>query len=150
MLSVYGDAEVVRWVGDGEPFDRALCERWVEITRADYVKRGYGMFALVERQSGEVIGFGGLVHLYSQTETEIKYALHRGRWGHGFASEAVAALLTYGASRFGLPEVIAATAPENEASHRVLLRAGMRRGAMRQDDDGTFTQLFVWRPVGGT
>jgi RimJ/RimL family protein N-acetyltransferase len=147
MLSVYGDPEVVRWVGNGEPFDRALCERWVEITHADYAKRGYGMFALVERQSGDVIGFGGLVHLYSQTEAEIKYALHRSRWGHGFATEVAAALLAYGATQFGLPDVIATTAPENEASHRVLLRAGMRRGALRRDDGGTFTQLFTWRPA---
>ena len=148
MLSVYGDLEVVRWVGNGEPFDRALCERWVEITHADYAKRGYGMFALVERQSGEVIGFGGLVHLYSQTEVELKYALHRSRWGQGFATEAAAALLAYGAAQFGLTEIIAATAPENEPSHRVLLRAGMLRGALRRLDDGTFTQLFVWQPAG--
>jgi RimJ/RimL family protein N-acetyltransferase len=147
MLSVYGDPEVVRWVGNGEPFDRALCEKWVEITRADYAKRGYGMFALVERQSSQVIGFGGLVHLYSQTEVEIKYALHRSRWGHGFATEAAAALLAFGATQFGVSEIIATSAPENEASHRVLLRAGMQRGALQRDDDGTFTQLFTWRPT---
>ena len=146
MLSVYGNPDVVRWVGNGEPFDRALCEKWVEITTAEYAKRGYGMFALLERRSGEVIGFGGLVHLYSQTEAEIKYALHRSHWGRGFATEAAAALLAYGATQFGLPQVIATTAPENEASHRVLLRAGMQRGALRRDEDGTFTQYFNWRP----
>jgi [ribosomal protein S5]-alanine N-acetyltransferase len=146
MLSVYGDPEVVRWVGNGEPFDRALCERWVEITHKDYATRGYGMLALVERESGNVVGFGGLVHLESQTEAEIKYALHRSRWGHGLATEAAAALLALGAARFGLPIVIAATALENEASQRVLLKVGMRRGALRRNEDGTLTQLFAWRP----
>ena len=145
MLSVYGDREVVRWVGDGEPFDRALCEKWIDITHTDYVTRGYGTFALVERASGAVIGFGGLVHLGGQTQAEIKYALHRSRWGQGFATEAAAALLAYGASEFGLSEVIATTAPENESSHRVLLKAGMQRGALRRNEDGTLTQLFVWR-----
>jgi RimJ/RimL family protein N-acetyltransferase len=85
MLSVYGDPEVVRWVGNGEPFDRALCEKWIGITHQDYATRGYGMLALVERRSGEVVGFGGLVYLDSQTEAEIKYALHRSRWGRGHA-----------------------------------------------------------------
>ena len=145
MLSVYGDREVVRWVGDGEPFDRALCEKWVDITHQDYASHGYGMFALVERESHVVVGFGGLVHLGGQTKVEIKYALHRTLWGQGFATEAAAALLAYGASEFGLSEVIATTAPENESSHRVLLKAGMRRGALRRNEDGTFTQLFVWR-----
>ena len=146
MLSVYGDQQVVRWVGNGEPFDRALCEKWVEITHKDYATRGYGMFALVERRSGEVVGFGGLVHLGDQSQVEIKYALHRSRWGHGYATEAATALLVFGAAQFCLSEVIATAAPENKASHRVLLKAGMQRGALRRNEDGTFTQLFVWRP----
>jgi ribosomal-protein-alanine N-acetyltransferase len=146
MLGLYSDPEVVRWVGNGEPFDRSLCEKWIGITRADYAKLGYGMFALVERQSGDVIGFAGLVHLYSQADVELKYALRRDRWGQGFATEAASALLMYGANQFGLSYVIATTAPENEASHRVLLRAGMQRGDLLHEKDGTVTQLFSWRP----
>jgi [ribosomal protein S5]-alanine N-acetyltransferase len=145
MLGVYGDPEVVRWVGDGEPLDRALCEKWIAVTHQNYATRGYGMFALVQRESGQVVGFGGLVHPGGQPEAEIKYALHRSSWGQGFATEAASALLAYGASVFGLTEIIATTAPENEASHRVLLKAGMARGALRENDDGTFTQLFVWQ-----
>jgi L-amino acid N-acyltransferase YncA len=64
----------------------------------------------------------------------------------GYATEAAAALLTYGASHFGLTEVIATIAPENEASHRVLLKVGMERGALRRNEDASFTQLFAWRP----
>ena len=146
MLSVYGDPEVVRWVGNGETFDRTLCEKWIKIPHQDYATRGYGMLALVERHSGEVVGFGGLVYLESQTEAEIKYALHRSHWGRGFATEAAVALLAFGAAQFGLAEVIATAASENEASQRVLLKAGMQRRALRRNEDGTFTQLFVWRP----
>ena len=146
MLGVYGDREVVRWVGDGNPLDRALCERWVKVTHGNYETRGYGMFALEERESDSIVGFCGLVHPGGQAEAEVKYALHRSRWGKGFATEAVSALLPYGASRFGLTEIIATAAPENEASHRVLLKAGMQRGALRRNEDGSFTQLFVWRP----
>lgn len=146
MLGVYGDREVVRWVGDGEPLDRTLCEKWVEVTVNNYATRGYGMFVLVDRESGAVVGFAGLVHPGGQPEAEIKYAFHRGHWGQGLATEAASALLAYGASQFGLAEVIATAAPENEASHRVLLKAGMQRGALRENDDGSFTQLFAWHP----
>ncbi len=146
LLCVYGDQEVVRWVGDGEPLNRALCEKWVEVTLNNYATRGYGMFVLFDRESGAVVGFAGLVHPDGQPEVEIKYAFHRSHWGQGFATEAASALLAYGASHFGQAEVIATTAPENEASHRVLLKAGMQRGALRENDDGTFTQFFVWHP----
>jgi RimJ/RimL family protein N-acetyltransferase len=145
MLAVYGDPEVVRWVGDGTPIDRAGCEKWLHITDRNYATRGYGMVALVERHSGVVVGFCGLVHPGGQEAAEIKYALHRDWWGKGLATEAAKALLTYGASHFGLSYVIATTAPENEASHRVLLKAGMERGELERNDDGSFTQLFVWR-----
>jgi RimJ/RimL family protein N-acetyltransferase len=145
MLAVYGDPEVVRYVADGKPLDRARCEQWIEVTLRNYVTRGYGMVALAERTNGSVIGFCGLVHPAGQVEPEIKYALRRDCWGQGFATEAAIGLLGY-ARQLALPRVIATTDPENESSHRVLLKAGMGRGELRRNDDGSFTQLFHWSP----
>lgn len=144
MFLVYGDAEAMRWVGDGRPLERAQCEEWIGVTLRNYATRGYGMVAIVERASDEVVGFCGLVHPGGQPDAEIKYALRRDRWGRGYATEAASALLAWGAATFGLREVIATTAPGNTASHHVLLKAGMRRGELRPNADGSHTQLFVW------
>ena len=144
MLAIYGDPEVVRWVGDGTPLDRAGCEKWVAVTQRNYAAYGYGMVALVERVSEAVVGFCGLVHPGGQPEAEIKYALHRDWWDKGLATEAAVALLAYGAAHLGLGHVIATTAPENAASHNVLRKAGMERGELRHEDDGSVTQVFVW------
>lgn len=149
MHAVYGDADAMRWVGDGRPLDRSRCVEWVAVTERNYAARGYGMAALVERASGAVIGFMGLVHPGGQAQAEIKYALKRSHWGKGLASEAAAGMLAYAARAHGIGEVIATAAPENLASHRVLLKAGMARGDLRRNDDGSLTQLFGWRP-GGT
>lgn len=146
MYAVYSDAEAMRWVGEGEPIKREQCEQWILVTQQNYASRGYGMFALLERDSGKIFGFCGLVHPGGQAEPEIKYALRREFWGKGFATEAVSAMLPYGASSFGLTEIIATTAPENTASHRVLTKSGMQFGELRQDEDGEFNQFFVWRP----
>jgi hypothetical protein len=43
--------------------------------------------------------------------------------------------------------IIGTTAPANAASHRVLLKAGMKRGDLRDNGDGSQTQLFHWRSV---
>lgn len=150
MHAVYGDADAMRWVGDGEPLDRAGCEEWVAVTLRNYARRGYGMFAIVERASGQVIGFCGLVHPGGQPEAEIKYAFRRECWGRGLASEAAPALLNHGASAHGLQHVIATVAPDNAASQRVLEKAGMQKDALRRNDDGSLTQLFVWRAPGLT
>ncbi|TAG78387.1 MAG: N-acetyltransferase [Burkholderiales bacterium] len=145
LESVYGDSDAMRYVGDGAPITREECVHWLGVTARNFEKRGYGMAALVEQASKTVIGFCGLVHPGQQTEVEIKYALKRAHWGCGFATEAVAGMLEWGARVFGMSKIIATTAPENFASHRVLLKCGMKKGILREDKDGEQTQLFIWR-----
>jgi RimJ/RimL family protein N-acetyltransferase len=149
MHAVYGNAEGMRWVGTGQPLSFTQCELWIDVTLQNYVSRGYGLFAMVERTSGTVVGFCGLVHPGSQAEAEIKYALRQEFWGHGFATEAAAALLAFGRSMHGLSQVIATASPEHSVSHRVLLKAGMSLGELRRNEDGSFTQLFSWRAGSG-
>lgn len=147
LAAVYGDADAMRWVGDGEPITAAACVRWLEVTSRNYAERGYGMFALERHTEPGVIGFCGIVHPGGQVEPEIKYALRRMHWGHGYATEAVAGLLRYGAAVHGLREIIATVAPANTASHRVLLQVGMLPGALRPHDDAARTRLFRWHPA---
>ncbi len=145
LLAVYGDPEAMRWVGDGRAITLEECVRWLDVTRSNYATRGYGMFALEERASPGAIGFCGIVHPGGQPEPEVKYALARTHWGRGLATEAVSGLIGYGTGTHGMDFIIATTAPENVASHRVLLKAGMQRAALRVNDDGTQTQVFHWR-----
>lgn len=144
LLAVYGDADAMRWVGDGLAISREQCEKWVEVTLGNYQRRGYGMFALEEKTTGRVVGFAGLVHPGGQEEPEIKYAFLRSHWGQGLASEAAKGLVEYGQRAHGLNHIIATAAPANVASHQVLRKAGFTPGPLRQNEDGTATQLFFW------
>ncbi len=146
LLAVYSDAEAMKWVGDGQPLGQDQCREWFKVTEANYARRGYGMFALVERGSGAVAGFAGLVHPGGQVVPEIKYALLRSRWGVGLASEAVLQLLRYGASVHGLGRIVATVAPGNLASQRVLDKVGMALALRQVNDDGSTTLVFEWSP----
>lgn len=53
LFGVYADAQAMRWVGDGRPITRNECEQWLQVTRANYARRGYGMFALELRDTGD-------------------------------------------------------------------------------------------------
>ena len=139
----------MRWVGEGRAITHEECVRWLEVTRANYETRGYGMFAVEEKSSSEVIGFCGIVHPGGQPEPEAKYAFLRSHWGRGFATEAVSGLLAYGARTHDLAFLIATVAPDNVASHRVLLKAGMNKTELRAHEDGTRTQVFHWRAARG-
>lgn len=144
LLAVYGDAEAMQWVGDGKPITREECVGWLEITRANYARRGYGMFAVERLSQPGLIGCCGIVHPGGQPEPEVKYAYLRSHWGQGFATEALIGLIDFGATQFGLRNVIATTAPANAASHRVLSKAGMQRGEILDNGDGSQTLVFNW------
>ena len=145
IFTVYSDPEGARFVGDGTPITREQCEQWLEVTAKNYERYGYGMFALEELSSGDVIGFCGLVHPGGQPETEIKYAFLRSHWGQGLASEVVPRLLAYGAKEHGLAMIIATVADGNLASLRVLAKAGMTLVRTIPSEDGSITQVHEWR-----
>lgn len=146
MVAVYGDADAMRHVGERRALARSECERWVDVTRGNVERRGYGMLALESRADARVVGFCGLVHPGGQPEAEVKYALRRDVWGQGLATEAVRGIVGWGEQAHRLTRIIATVAPANRASQRVLLKAGFDLGPLRDNPDGTQTQLFHWHP----
>ena len=44
LLRVYGDAEAMRWVGDGVALTPQQAANWLEVTANNYRQRGYGMY----------------------------------------------------------------------------------------------------------
>ncbi|MEP6390584.1 MAG: GNAT family N-acetyltransferase [Halioglobus sp.] len=144
LMSVYGDADAMKWVGDGQPISQSECEEWLVVTRKNYETRGYGMFAVEQRSNSLTIGFCGIVHPDGQEEAEVKYAYLRRFWGKGIASEALRGLIIYGVNTLAIGHLIATTDPQNHASHRVLSNAGFSRKELRRNDDGTDTQVFEY------
>src|SRR5258705_12851917 len=56
MFAIYGDAQAMRWVGDGEPLSRERCAEWIAVTLANYAKRGYGMCGITLHGPDALIG----------------------------------------------------------------------------------------------
>jgi ribosomal-protein-alanine N-acetyltransferase len=80
--------------------------------------------AIVRRHDGELIGMATLVR--SATTAEIGYALHTTFRGHGYATEAAAALVETAFTELAVNEVQAQVAPTNTPSRAVLERVGMQ------------------------
>ncbi len=93
---------------------------------ADYKKHGYGRWACVHRESGELIGFAGLKFLEDLQEVDIGYRLRPEYWGLGLATEACRPIIDYGFEQRSLDEIIGLVLPENLASVRVLEKLGLR------------------------
>jgi hypothetical protein len=73
------------------------------VTHRNYALRGYGMTALVDRATGDTVGFIGLVHPNDQIEAELKYALSTAPGGAGgLRPKGATGMLAYAASMLGL------------------------------------------------
>ncbi|HEU4561927.1 MAG TPA: GNAT family N-acetyltransferase [Longimicrobium sp.] len=127
MYRIYGDAEVMRFMG---PPPASVDEEAANLrahARKYYEALGFGLWAVVRKDAGELIGRCGLLRseIGGRMETEISYLLDRGHWGRGFAAEAAGAVLAYGSGVLGIARIVAVIDPRNHASRRVAERIGM-------------------------
>lgn len=84
----------------------------------------------------------------SPQDVEIGWHFHPAAWGHGYATEAAAAVLTHGFAS-GLDRVVAVTNPANLASQAVCRRIGMtHRGTTTLYYDTTCELFDVDRVAG--
>lgn len=111
------------------PLDRAASGAMADRCRALIAERGWGIWALQSKASGEFIGFTGL-HIPAHDLpfnpcVEIGWRLAHAHWGQGFVTEAARAALGFGFGNLQLPEIVAFTAHVNQRSLAVMRRLGM-------------------------
>jgi len=125
LLTVFSDPEVMRFYT--APFDAQRMQRWVDWNQRSYAEHGYGLWALILRATGELIGDCGLVNqqVDGKPEIEIGYHVRRDLWGQGLATEAASACRDYGFANLGCSRLISLIHPQNTASRRVAEKIGM-------------------------
>ena len=127
MNRVFGETEVMRF-GDGVQTPEWVHD-WLRHRLENYrQKSGIGPWAVIEKSSGETIGYCGLFYfpdVCGQPETEIGYRLALPYWGRGYATEAARAVRDYAFNILCLPRLIAMIDPQNVASIRVAEKLGM-------------------------
>jgi ribosomal-protein-alanine N-acetyltransferase len=123
------DPEVVRYL-DWGPNTVQDTAQFLATARATWqaVPRTIHHLAIVLRPDGRLIG-GCRIEIRSAANEsgDLGYVLDRQAWGHGFATEAMRALLAFGFRHLALHRVWATCDVRNAASMRVLEKIGMRR-----------------------
>lgn len=87
---------------------------------------GFGMWLVRDRDSGEMVGRGGLQHAYvgGLNEVEAGWAIVPERWGQGLATELAVTSVEAAFEQLRLPRVIAYARTDNHASRRVMEKTG--------------------------
>lgn len=128
-LATMSDPRVTERIGSGQPQSRV--EAWRRYCQAAgmWSLVGYGYWAVLDRATGAMIGFGGLAR-FERGLTELDgapeagWAFNADWWGRGLATEFVGAVVRWADAALGDPEVRCIIAPDNTASFRVAERNG--------------------------
>ncbi|HEV2378024.1 MAG TPA: GNAT family N-acetyltransferase [Streptosporangiaceae bacterium] len=127
FAALNSDPETMRFFP--ETLDRAASDAFVDRMEAGFDQRGYGLWALEVRDTGEFIGFTGLNPMPDNVPgaggLEVGWRLAKQAWHNGYATEAAKASLTVAFEGLGLAEVWSMTAVLNEPSQAVMRRIGM-------------------------
>jgi RimJ/RimL family protein N-acetyltransferase len=125
------DPEVGEWLGGARTRNQALGD----FTRmqAFWDEHGYGQLAIERRADATVLGRVGCRRQPPEWKhpmagkVEIGWLLARDDWGHGYATEAAAAMLPWGFEALATPTIYSWTARINRRSEAVMQRLGLRR-----------------------
>ena len=127
LLKIFGDPKVMASFG-GATFNREQMEGWMQRNLEHQNRHGYGLFSVILKSEGLLIGDCGLEHmdLDGDQATELGYDFRSDYWNQGFATEAATAVRDYAFKVLHLPRLISLIRVGNEASRRVSEKIGMR------------------------
>jgi RimJ/RimL family protein N-acetyltransferase len=126
----------------GGPLSRADCWRLIAGNLGHWALRGFGMWVIADRGTGNPLGVCGFIFREGWDEPELGWQVWDGYEGRGIAYRAAHAARTHGAAHFGLDGVISYIDPANTRSQALAERLGARF-----ERDGTLlgTPCQVWR-----
>ena len=125
LTEIWSDPKVTQFLpsrGAAIPPDKvkkslqSFVEHWEE--------RGYGIWAIINKDSDKMIGYCGLRYLDKLEEVELLYGLAKAYWGRQIITKAASASISFGFEVAKLETIIAMVLPENHASKRVIEKLG--------------------------
>lgn len=110
-------------------FSDAETHAWLDRQISRYEKWGFGLWAVILKESGQLIGQCGLTwQPWKDTEVlEIGYLFNKNYWHKGYATEAAAACKQYAFEVLKADEVCSIIRDTNRLSRNVALRNGMTK-----------------------
>lgn len=112
---------------DLESFPRDQMQRWLQRNLDHQAQYGYGLFSVILKETGELIGDCGLeqMEIGGEQIAELGYDFRSDFWNEGYATEAAMAVRDYAFGILKLPQLISLIRVGNLASKRVAEKVGM-------------------------
>jgi RimJ/RimL family protein N-acetyltransferase len=124
FADMHAEPDVNRFLNDGKPLSRFAAWQGFSAIVGHWQLRGFGIFALVERQTGKLAGRVGPWFPEGWPDCEIAWTLRSAFWGRGYATEAARRCLAYAFTELRRDHVVSLIDPANLPSARVAVRIG--------------------------
>jgi RimJ/RimL family protein N-acetyltransferase len=125
LALVLSDPETMKYYP--AKIDHNETQQWIERNLRRYAEDGVGLWAMLLKATGELIGDCGIIcqHVEGEYLYEVGYHLRRDHWGKGLATEAAIACREWAFANLEVDRLISLIRPENVPSCRVAERNGM-------------------------
>ena len=134
------DWEICRRLPDAPfPYSATLAADWIAAAAADRAAMLAEQFAVIDTESGALLGCAGLRLSQDKKSADLGYWLGRAAWGQGFGLEAARRLSEWAFAAMPITRITATVAADNDVSFAVLQRIGFTL-------TGKSTQVFMCRP----
>ena len=124
------DPDVTRYLGWPRHTDVEHTRAFIQFSDSHWEQWPAGPYLIERREDGTLLGSGGLI-FDTPTRAGTGYVLARDAWGHGYATEALAAVVDV-ARDAGVIRLYAYCHPDHRASAHVLEKCGFEREGIQR------------------
>ena len=146
MLEIHQDPDVIRYLGSGKSGDLSVAWRNVAMMIGHWHMRGYGPWTVLGKAGGEILGRAGYWNPEGGPGLELGWVIRRSAWGHGFATEASRAALTWAWRYLDADHIISIINAANKSSIRIAEKLGERLERREIVDDQEVCTYGIHRP----
>ena len=148
FFTLDSDPEVHRYLGNQPVSTIEQSAAMIQGILDQYEQNGIGRLAIIEKKSGNFVGWSGLKYeeaIRDYGYYDLGYRLIRSFWGQGYATEAAIASLKWGYEEQGYADIYAAADVANIASNRILSKLGTHQETFQFE--GIDCQWYRMNPV---
>jgi RimJ/RimL family protein N-acetyltransferase len=124
ILELNNDPEVLKFTGDKAFVSVEEARLFLE-NYDQYALHGFGRWAVIQKSTGNFIGWCGLKYSATTDEVDIGFRFIKTVWNQGYATEAAKKCIQLGFDTFGIKRIYGRAMVENVASISVLEKLGL-------------------------
>ena len=142
LKKVISDEETMKYYK--KPYDDEGVLKWINWCKASYLKRGFGLWAVIYKETGEMIGDCGVSMqiIDDELKPEIGYHLRKDYHRMGLGTEATHAVKDYFFNHFDYNEVYSYMNKDNIASYKTAEKNGMTFLHLYKDSEGQIDKVY--------